>query len=118
MTLHAFVLLASIQISIRRLSRARLYFFHSCDDEKRSHDQHGLAVLKLVFYSIRKCLLSKGPKSVAELWWACKSPDRMSARAINAVQMREVASARPGKNPLPVPCMILHKAPLKTTMVS
>ena len=67
MTLHAFVLLASIQISIRRrLSRARLYFFHSCDDEKRSHDQHGLAVLKLVFYSIRKCLLSKGPKSVAE----------------------------------------------------
>ncbi len=94
MTLHAFVLLASIQISIRRLSRARLYFFHSCDDEKRSHDQHGLAVLKLVFYSIRKCLLSKGPKSVAELWWTCKSPDRMSARAINAVQMREVASAQ------------------------
>ena len=53
MTLHAFVLLASIQISIRRLSCARLYFFHSYDDEKRSDDQHGLAVLKLVFYSIR-----------------------------------------------------------------
>jgi hypothetical protein len=36
------------------LCRQALPSFHSCNNEKRSRDQRGLAALKLVFYSIRK----------------------------------------------------------------